>query len=123
MPTKTRFSAKIPGDRKAIAGDREAIAAYLNQAFATEDRRTITLAIGKVAHARGISDVAKNTNLERSHLYRFTRGVRNPRLDTIMRILNFLDLQLIVQTKTIKMKTTPRRTGSFPKSGSITDPS
>ena len=65
MTTKTR-----PFDPAQYLDTPEAVAAYLEDAFASSDAAEIADAIGVVARARGMSDIAKETGLSRESLYR-----------------------------------------------------
>jgi probable addiction module antidote protein len=94
MTTKTR-----PFDPAKYLDTSEAIAAYLEDAFATSDAAEIADAIGVVARAKGMSDIAKEAGLSRESLYRALSKEGNPSFDTVMRILSALDLQIEVKSK------------------------
>jgi probable addiction module antidote protein len=71
---------------------------YLAEAFATSDPLIITQAIGTVARHRGMMLVAREAGLSRENLYRALSGGKNPRLGTIIRVLNAFGLQLTVRS-------------------------
>jgi probable addiction module antidote protein len=73
------------------------IAAYLGEAFETNDPAFIAEAIGTMARARGMSTVAKETGLSREHLYRALSSGGNPQLGTVMRVLDSLGVHLTVE--------------------------
>jgi probable addiction module antidote protein len=64
----------------------EAIAAYLTEAFATDDAAYICTALDTIARAKGMTSVAKETGLSRESLYKSFSGSshsavhRNPNL-------------------------------------------
>ncbi len=76
----------------------EAVSSYLADAFATSDPLIITQAIGTVAKGRGMMLVAREAGLSRENLYRALSGEKNPRLGTIIRVLNAFGLQLTVRS-------------------------
>lgn len=77
----------------------EVIAEYLSEAFQTRDVTFIADAIGHVARAKGMADVAKSTGLSREGLYRSLSAQGRPELDTAMKVLESLDMELVVRPK------------------------
>jgi len=76
---------------------KEAIA-YLNAALMDEDPRIFLLALKNVVAAQGkMSTVAKKTKLNRENLYRMLSEKGNPKLTSIVPVLNALGLHLSVQ--------------------------
>jgi probable addiction module antidote protein len=78
---------------------KEAIAAYLSEAFQTGDNDLIKIAIGTVARAKGMGDIAKHSGLNRENLYRSFSEAGQPEFGTVMKVLNSLDMQLIAVPK------------------------
>ncbi|MBX9830598.1 putative addiction module antidote protein [Candidatus Babeliales bacterium] len=76
----------------------EAIA-YLNAALMDEDPRIFLIAVRNVIEAHGLSiaDIAEETNLNRENLYRTLSAKGNPKLTSIIPILNSLGLNLAIQ--------------------------
>lgn len=73
--------------------------AYLNAALMDEDPRIFLLALKNVVAAQGtISIVAKKTHLNRENLYRMLSKKGNPKLTSIIPILNFLGFHLSVNS-------------------------
>ncbi len=72
----------------------EAISAYMDEALATHDMAFITKAIGTVARARGMTDIAKKTKLTRASLYKAFGDNGNPGLDTVLRVMKALGIKL-----------------------------
>ena len=74
----------------------EALVAYLNAALEERDPAFFAKAVGDVARAKGMTAVAEASGLGRQSLYRALSGEGNPRLDTLFRVLDTLDLRLAV---------------------------
>lgn len=75
----------------------EIIAAYLTEAFESDDPALIARAIGAVARARGMSAVAEQAGLSRENLYRSLGGEAKPEFGTILKVLHALDITLVAQ--------------------------
>ncbi|WP_254492203.1 addiction module antidote protein [Bartonella sp. B1099] len=71
---------------------------FLNEALKTGDAAHIADAIGLVARAQNMSALAKETNRERSGLYRSLSKTGDPKLSTLVAVLSALNLQLSVQS-------------------------
>jgi len=72
----------------------EAIAEYLTQVLEDGDNDEFIRAIGHVAKARGMAQIAKETGLGRESLYKAFRPDAKPRFETVMKVLRALKLQL-----------------------------
>ena len=70
------------------------LAGYLNEALQTNDPAFIADAIGVIARARGMTQVARDAGLSRESLYRALSQDGNPEFATVMRVLNALGLRL-----------------------------
>ena len=93
MPkTKTR-----PWDPAEHLADAEDMAAYLEAALEDGDPRLVAAALGDIARAKGMSQLARDTGLSRESLYKALSGERAPAFDTILKILTALGLQLRVK--------------------------
>ena len=77
----------------------EMIAAYLTEAFESEDPALIAKAIGAVARAQGMTDVAEKTGLSRENLYRALGGDAKPEFATVLKVLHALGISLVAQTR------------------------
>lgn len=75
----------------------EILAAYLSEFFAEGDPAMIAEALRVASRAKGMADVASKAGLARESLYKALRPGSQPRLETILRVLNALGFQLIVQ--------------------------
>ncbi len=83
-----------PFDPAEYLTDTESIAAYLTDALESEDPAFITDALGVIARAKGMTEVARKTSLSRESLYRALSPDGNPEFATVLRVLQALGLQL-----------------------------
>jgi len=74
----------------------EDIAAYLDAALeeAGDDPAFIAKALGTVARARGMTQLAKDTGMAREALYRALSPAGNPNFGTVLKVLKALGIQL-----------------------------
>ncbi len=76
--------------------DREDIAAYLTAVLEEGDSAELAHALGVVARARGMTEIAREAGISREALYRALRPAAAPRLDTIMKVCKALGCRLAV---------------------------
>ena len=78
----------------------EDIALYLDACLeeAGDDPAFIAKALGNVARARGMSQLARDTGLGRESLYKALSGEGNPSFATILKVINALGVKLHAQT-------------------------
>lgn len=86
-----------PFDPAAYLDSEEAIAAYMTEALDSNDPGFIADALGVIARARGMTQVARDAGLSRESLYRALSPDGNPELSTLLRVLAVLGLQLSVR--------------------------
>jgi probable addiction module antidote protein len=91
--TKMRVKTR-PFDPAAYLDSDEAVAAYLNEALDTGDAGFIADALGVIARARGMTQVARDAGLSRESLYRTLSSEGNPELSTLVRVISVLGLRL-----------------------------
>lgn len=72
---------------------------YLNEALREGSQEVFMLALRDVAKARGVSLVAKETDLNRETLYRMLSEKGNPNLSSLNKLLNSLGLTLTIRSK------------------------
>jgi probable addiction module antidote protein len=74
----------------------EEMAAYLEACLeeANGDAAFIAKALGDIARAKGMSQVARDAGLSRESLYKALSGDRTPGFDTILKVINALGLKL-----------------------------
>jgi probable addiction module antidote protein len=73
-----------------------AIAAYLDAVFEDGDPALIKAAIGDVARARGMTDIARRAGITRAGLYKALADSGNPSFATIARVMKALGVRLSV---------------------------
>lgn len=74
----------------------EKIALFLEAVFEEGDPATIAAAIGDVARARGMSQIAKDAGLSRENLYRALSADGNPEFSTVMKVIKAMGFDLSV---------------------------
>jgi probable addiction module antidote protein len=72
----------------------EARAAYLAAALEDGDPSVITAALGDIARAKGMTQVARKAGLGRESLYKALSPNGNPELATVLRVIEALGLKL-----------------------------
>ncbi len=75
----------------------EDIAAYVTMAIEDGDAAELAHALGVVAKARGMSEIAKKTGITREALYKALKPNAKPRFDTISRVCAALGVRLVAQ--------------------------
>jgi probable addiction module antidote protein len=94
--------AKTPTTRYDIAEHLrtpEEMAAYFEACLeeADGDAAFIAKALGDIARAKGMSQIARDTGLSRESLYKALSGDRSPGFDTILKVMGALGLKLHVE--------------------------
>ena len=72
------------------------MAAYLEACLAEADGDAafIAKALGDIARAKGMAQVARDTGLSRESLYKSLSGERSPGFDTVLKVIHALGLKL-----------------------------
>ncbi|OOE67219.1 putative addiction module antidote protein [Salinivibrio sp. PR6] len=83
-----------PFDPAVFLDNQETLQDYLDEAVQTGDPAFITDALGVIARAIGMADIAKQTGLSRETLYRTLSQKGNPNLKTLIAILDALGVEL-----------------------------
>lgn len=75
------------------------MAAYLEACLAEAggDAAFIAKALGDIARAKGMAQVARDSGLSRESLYKALSGERSPSFDTILKVVHSLGLRLHAQ--------------------------
>jgi probable addiction module antidote protein len=94
-------------DAADYLGREERQAAYIAMALETGDAEFVRDALGLVARARGMAQIAKSAGLNRESLYKALGDAGNPEFDTVMRIVRALGLTL--SARPAEAKRTGRR--------------
>ena len=93
---KTSKTQTVPYDVAAQLRTPEEMAAYLDAwlAEAPEDAAGIARALGTIARAKGMTQVAREAGLSRESLYRALSEDGNPSFATILKVARALGLRL-----------------------------
>jgi probable addiction module antidote protein len=75
----------------------QAIAEYLTIVLEENDSAELAHALGTIARARGMTEVARASGLSREALYKALRPSAQPRFDTIARVCAALGVKLVAQ--------------------------
>jgi len=75
----------------------EDMIAYLDAAFEDGDAALIIAALGDIARAKGMTQVAREAGLGRESLYKALSPTGNPEFTTVLKVLNALDMRLRVE--------------------------
>ena len=73
------------------------IAAYLTDILDANDAALLASALGDIARARGMTEIAKSAGITREALYRALRPDSAPRFDTVSRVCAALGVRLVAQ--------------------------
>ena len=87
----------IPFDMAALLSSDEAITEYLSQVLADGDTEEIIRALGHIARARGMTQIATERGLGRESLYKALSPGAKPRFDTVLKVIRALGVDLLVQ--------------------------
>jgi probable addiction module antidote protein len=74
----------------------EMIQEYLKAAFEDGNSEVLMAAIGNVAKAKGMSDIARQTNLSRQNLYKAFSSNGLPKFDTVKKVVEALGCRLSI---------------------------
>ncbi len=79
----------------------EEMAAYLEACLgeADSDAAFVAKALGDIARAKGMAQVARDAGLSRESLYKALSGERSPGFDTILKVMEALGLKLHAEAK------------------------
>ena len=83
-----------PFDAADYLDSEEVIAEYLNAALEDENPDVFLVAVGDVAKARGMAQLAKDTGLGRESLYKALAPGAKPRYDTVLKLVRALGMEL-----------------------------
>ena len=92
----------------------EEMAAYLEMCIeeSNGDAAFIAKALGDIARAKGMSQVARDAGLSRESLYKALSGERSPGFDTILKVIGALGIKLHVQAGRLPKLTAQQRRSS-----------
>ncbi len=75
----------------------EMIHEYLNAAIEEGDVESLITAIGNVAKAKGMTEIAKKTNMNRQNLYKAFSPTGSPKFETVVKVLQAFNFKLTVE--------------------------
>jgi probable addiction module antidote protein len=81
-------------DPAAALDSPESIAVFMADAFETGDAAYIAKALGVVARAKGMTEIARETGLSREQLYRSFSEKGNPTLKTTLSVMRALGVDM-----------------------------
>ena len=86
-----------PFDMANYLGSEEEITEYLRQVLEDGDQCELAAALGDVARARGMTQLARDTGLSRESLYKSLSGERAPSSDTLLKVIRALGFHLTIE--------------------------
>lgn len=86
-----------PWDAAEHLETEEDIVAYLNAALEEGDPALVVVALGDIARAKGMSQIAREAGVGRESLYKALSPTGNPEFATILKVVDALGLRLYVQ--------------------------
>jgi probable addiction module antidote protein len=103
MSKTTRFDAAgyLDSEQRQVA--------YITAALESGDADFVRDALGVVAKARGMGEIAKSAGLNRESLYKALGETGNPEFGTVMRIVRALGLTLAARPATTARTAKRRR--------------
>ncbi|NCD34842.1 MAG: putative addiction module antidote protein [Spartobacteria bacterium] len=99
MIAKTKINDLPEFDMASQLRSEEDIVEYLRQVLADGDSGELVAALGHIAKARGMTQIAKASGITREALYKALRPNSQPRFETIQRICQALGVQLTVELR------------------------
>ena len=90
----TKKIVTYPWDISEHLRTEEEIAAYLNAVLEDGDTALFVSAIGDIAKARGMTEIARKAGVSRSSLYHSLSGRGNPEFATMMSVIHSLGVRL-----------------------------
>ncbi|MBS0450359.1 MAG: putative addiction module antidote protein [Proteobacteria bacterium] len=86
-----------PFDVANYLESEEDVAEYLSQVLEEGDPAELAGALGAIARARGMAQLAIETGLSRESLYKSLSGERAPSSDTLFKVVRALGLKLTIE--------------------------
>lgn len=74
----------------------EMIREYLKASFEEGDSEQLLIAIGNVAKAQGMSEIARKSKLSRQNLYKALSEDSSPKFDTVKKVVEALGCKLAI---------------------------
>lgn len=97
--TKVNTSTMPEFDMAQQLRDEADIVEYLRQVLIDGDGAELAAALGHIAKARGMTEIANASGIRREALYKALRPHSQPRFETIQRVCKALGVQLTVEQR------------------------
>lgn len=97
MPNKLMVQNMPEFDMAHQLKNEADIVEYLQQVLEEGDSGELAAALGHIAKARGMTEIANASGIKREALYKALRPHSHPRFDTIQRVCNALGVRLTVE--------------------------
>lgn len=97
MSEKIRIADLPDFDFSEHLENEQAVAEYLTVILEENDPALLAAALGDIARARGMTEIAKASGITREALYKALRPTAQPRFDTINRVCAALGVKLVAQ--------------------------
>ena len=98
MTNKINIASLPEFDASRYLDSEVAIAEYLTAIIDDGDSALLAAALGDIARARGMSEIARSAGLTREALYKALRPNAHPRFDTISKVCKALGVKLHVES-------------------------
>ena len=92
-----KITEKYENNLKEDLLDPGEAAEYLNAALEDGSQEVFLMALKDIANAKGISEIARETKLNRENLYRILSTQGNPKLKSLNSVLHSVGLKLSVE--------------------------
>lgn len=89
-------------DAAEYLDSEEVIAEYLNAALEDENPNVFLTAVGDVAKARGMTELARDVGLGRESLYKALSPGAKPHYDTVLKVIRALGVEIVTVPHTKK---------------------
>lgn len=97
MTRKTKIADLPEFDMAEYLPDEQAIAEYLTVVIEENDPAALADALGTIARARGMTEIAKSSGITREALYKALRPNASPRFETVTKVCAALGVRLVAQ--------------------------
>ncbi|MBF4989134.1 addiction module antidote protein [Methylophilus sp. 14] len=94
MSEKIKVSELPEFDMAEHIKTEEDIAAYLNIVLEEGDGAELAHALGVIARAKGMADIAEKSGITREALYKALRPNAQPRFDTVHKVMQAMGVKL-----------------------------
>lgn len=95
MARRIRIDELPAFDASAHLEDEASIAAFLTDVLEANDASLLASALGDIARARGMTEIARTAGITREALYKALRPGSAPRFETVSRVCSALGVRLV----------------------------